>query len=288
MRPLLSSWLYHHGVPGWLAPTYFSLVVLCALGASAICLRLARADGVDLRHEARSLAVVYLGALLGGYALEVLRAIPEALRAWSLAPCLQVGRAAYGGLLFAIALVLCYRSIYRLPVAAFFDRAMFGTALSFVGVRTGCFLSGCDYGIPTASWLGVRFPRGSLAAVDHAGRGYVPQGAASLPVHPTQLYEALLALGAALIASQFLRGGRRDGAAFLCWLLLYSVGRFLNEFLRGDESRGLYLGLSSAQYLSLLICGGVAWLLAQQAFLQGTTGSSWALQLRQQQPTPVE
>jgi len=287
MRPLLSAWLYHHGVPGWLAPTYFSLVVLCALIGSAVSLQLARRDGADLRHEARSLAVVYLGSLLGGYALEVLRALPDAILTWSLAPCLQVGRAAYGGMLFAIGLVLCYRLAQRLPIAAFFDRAMIGTAVAFVGVRTGCFLSGCDYGIPTASFLGVRFPRGSLAAVDHAERGFVPFGAASLPVHPTQLYEATLALGAALIACQFLRGGRRDGSAFLCWLLLYSIGRFLNEFLRGDESRGLYLGLSSAQYISLVLCGVVTWILAQRAVGQRASGPSWALQLPHE-PTPAE
>ena len=285
MRPLLSAWLYHHGVPGWLAPTYFSLVVLCALIGSAISLQLARRDGADLRHEARSLAVVYLGALLGGYALEVLRALPQALLTWSLAPCLQVGRAAYGGMLFAIGLVICYRLTYRLPIAAFFDRGMIGTAVAFLGVRTGCFLSGCDYGIPTASLLGVRFPRWSLAAVDHAEHGYVPLGAASLPVHPTQLYEATMAFGAALIASHFLRGGRRDGTAFLCWLLLYSIGRFLNEFLRGDDSRGLYLGLSSAQYISLLLGGVVVWILAQRAL--GQRGASWAVQLPHE-PAPAE
>ena len=31
MRPLISAWLRHHGLPGWLAPTYFTLVVGCAV-----------------------------------------------------------------------------------------------------------------------------------------------------------------------------------------------------------------------------------------------------------------
>src|SRR5262245_15419289 len=102
MRPLVSAWLRHHGLPGWLAPTYFTLVVGCSLIALIVALRLAQRDGEDLRHEARSLALAYLGALLGGYAFEVLRALPAAIAQGSLTPCVNVGRAAYGGLLFAI------------------------------------------------------------------------------------------------------------------------------------------------------------------------------------------
>ncbi len=282
MRPLISAWLRHHGLPGWLAPTYFTLVVGCAVVALLIALRLAARDGEDLRHEARSLALAYLGALLGGYALEVLRSLPEALSQGSLAPCLSVGRAAYGGLLFSIALAVGYRLMHRLSVAAFLDRTMLGAGVTFLGVRIGCFLSGCDYGIPTASFLGVRFPSGSLAAMDHAERGYVPLGAPSLPVHPTQLYEAFLAAGAALIASQYLAGGRRDGTAFLSWIGLYALGRFLNEFLRGDESRGLYLGLSSAQYISLALCGIVAVILVQRLFAQRSGSTLWSVPLPEQ------
>lgn len=282
MRPLLSAWLRHHGLPGWLAPTYFTLVVGCAVIALLIALRLAARDGEDLRYEARSLALAYLGSLLGGYALEVLRSLPEAVRQGSLAPCYSVGRAAYGGLLFAVVLAVGYRLVHRLSIAAFLDRTMLGAGVTFLGVRIGCFLSGCDYGIPTASWLGVRFPSGSLAAMDHAARGYVPPGAASLPVHPTQLYEAFLAAGAALIASQHLAHGRRDGTAFLSWLGLYALGRFLNEFLRGDESRGLYLGLSSAQYISLVL-GGIVVVIGIQRLLAQRSGSAlWAVPLHEQ------
>src|SRR6185369_12701012 len=103
----------------------------------------------------------------------------------------------------------------------------------------GCFLAGCDYGQPTSSVLGVRFPRGSLAALDHARRGFVPAGAPSLPVHPTQLYEAAIGLVAAALATLSLRTtSRRDGRAFATFLALYALGRFLLEWMRGDEERG--------------------------------------------------
>src|SRR5207244_4468932 len=101
---------------------------------------MARRDGDDVRVEARTLALAYVGALLGGYALEVLRSLPAAIAAGSLQPLLHVGRAAYGGLLFAVVLSFSYRLARGLPVAPFLDRAMLAGGVCFLAIRTGCFL----------------------------------------------------------------------------------------------------------------------------------------------------
>ena len=91
------------------------------------------------------------------------------------------------------------------------------------------------------------------AARDRGRPGFVPHGAWSLPVHPTELYEAAVGLiGAALAAIPALRG-RRDGLAFATFLATYAVGRFALEFLRGDQDRGQALGLSTAQWVSVAI-----------------------------------
>jgi len=125
------------------------------------------------------------------------------------------------------------------------------TGISYGFVRTGCFLAGCDYGKPTASALGVRFPAGSPAAVDHAAQGWVARGGESLPVHATQLYEAGVGVLAAAIASIWLAKGKRDGRAFATFVVLYAVGRFFVEMLRGDGSRGTYGTVSTAQWVSI-------------------------------------
>jgi prolipoprotein diacylglyceryltransferase len=138
-------------------------------------------------------------------------------------------------------------------VGAFLDRIAVGGGLVFAAVRTGCFLAGCDYGRPTSSRLGVRFPPGSLAALDHAARGFVPRGAPSLPVHPTQLYEAAVGIVFAAVAALLLRRPRRDGSVFAASIAIYAVGRFLVENLRGDADRGAFLGLSTAQWTSLAV-----------------------------------
>lgn len=257
MRGTLVAWAARYGLPGWLVPDYLFLVAASAILGCAIALALARRDGAALPGEARSLAVAYVAALAGGYLFESLRMLPEAIATRSLLPLVQVGRAAYGGLLGSTLAALVYRRRCGLPVAPFFDRVSIGAGLVFAAVRTGCFLAGCDYGRPTASRLGIRFPAGSLPAVLHAERGLVPAGAASLPVHPTQLYEALLGLAGAAVAALVVRRGRRDGAAFLAFLAAYAIGRFAIELLRGDGERGIYLGLSTAQWVSLALLATV-------------------------------
>ena len=86
-------------------------------------------------------------------------------------------------------------------------------ALGTVLTRIGCYLYGCDFGTPLGAcapgWLKAlgTFPRwhhddlhvyGSPAWLHHVDRyGLARDSSASLPVHPTQLYEALAGVAAA-------------------------------------------------------------------------------------------
>jgi prolipoprotein diacylglyceryltransferase len=251
MRPLALAWLARHGAPAWMLPDYFMLAAMATVVGAMIALRLAARDGASRLHTARAIACAYLAALVGGYLFEAVRALPAAAAAGSWRPILHAGRAAYGGLLGAILAATLYLAAARQPIVPFFDRVALGSGLTFALVRTGCFLAGCDYGAPTAGRWGVRFPPGSLAALDHARRGFVPHAAASLPVHPTQLYEAALGLIAGVLAAIPLRRGRRDGSAFALFLAVYAAGRFVIEWLRDDQDRGQALGLSTAQWVSV-------------------------------------
>lgn len=253
MRPVVIAWLTRHHIPSELFPDYFMLAAIAVVVGSLIALRLARRDGASVVHTARAIACAYVAALAGGYVFEALRAIPAALAAGSWRPMTHAGRAAYGGLLAAILAAAAYLKISGEPLAPFFDRVAIGAGLTFALVRTGCFLAGCDYGMPTAGIWGVRFPPGSLAAIDHMRRGFVPPGAPSLPVHATQLYEAALGLAAGLAAAVPIARGKRDGTAFATFLSIYAAGRFAIELLRGDQDRGAALGLSTAQWVSVSI-----------------------------------
>lgn len=257
MRRTLIAWLVQHGLPAWLLPDYFQLVAIAAILGSAVALRAAARDHASTVHTSRAIACAYVGALLGGYLFESVRAIPGAIGSGSWRAVLHPGRAAYGGLLLGAASAALYLRRVRQPWAPFFDRVSVGAGLGFALVRTGCFIAGCDYGIPSGAPWAVRFPPGSLAALDHARRGFVPRGAASLPVHPTQLYEAVLGLaGAAAVAG--LRKGRRDGTAFTVFVSIYATGRFAIEYLRGDAHRGHTWGLSTAQWVSVAVLVALA------------------------------
>lgn len=259
MRPELVDFLLAHGLPHYLAPDYAWMIGLAGLLTLTIVTRAARADGEDPADETRTLIAVYVAALAGGYVYEWLRHVPDAIAAGSMLPILRSGRAAWGGVIFgSLAGAFHLRVVRRAPIGPFFDRMALAAGPTFFLVRFGCFLAGCDFGAPTASPLGVRFPGESLAALDHATRGWVPLESASLPVHPTQLYEGTLALGATLVAWSVRRGlrtGRHPslvpGDAFLTWLGLYSLARFAVEELRADDGRGTYGALSTAQWTSL-------------------------------------
>jgi prolipoprotein diacylglyceryltransferase len=253
MRPVVVAWMVRNGLPDWLLPNYWELAAIAALIGSIIALRIAVWDRASVAHTARAIACAYVGALVGGYLFEAVRAIPAAVLACSWLPVLHPGRAAYGGLICAIGAAALYLRRAKEPVAPFLDRVAIGAGITFALVRTGCFLAGCDYGLPTSLPWGVRFPHGSLAALDHARRGFVPHGAASLPVHPTQLYEAAVGLVGAALAAVPLARGRRDGRAFATFLSVYAIGRFAIELVRGDQDRGALLGLSTAQWVSLAI-----------------------------------
>jgi len=265
LRPVVIGWLARHGVPSELLPDYFMLAAIAVVVGSLIALRLAKRDGASVVHTARAIACAYLAALAGGYLFEALRAIPAALVAGSWRPVTHAGRAAYGGLLAAILAAAAYLKVSDEPIVPFFDRVAIGAGLTFALVRTGCFLAGCDYGMPTAGFWGVRFPPGSLAAIDHLRRGFVPAGASSLPVHPTQLYEAALGLCAGLAAAVPIARGKRDGTAFATFLSIYAAGRFAIELLRGDRDRGAALGLSTAQWVSVAIAIALGLAFAKRA-----------------------
>lgn len=258
MRRTLVTWLGHHGLPAWLVPEYFQLTAIAALLASAITLRLASHDRGSAIHVRSALACAYLGALVGGYLFESLLGVPAALASGNWHAVLHPGRAAYGGLIVGAGAAALYLALARQPLAPLFDRLVIGAGLGFALVRLGCFIAGCDYGLPSALPWAVRFPSGSLAAADHARRGWVPSGAPSLPVHPTQLYESALAgVGVATAALALVRR-RRAGSAFTAFVTVYAIGRFGIEFLRGDPHRGHALGLSTAQWISVAIVVAVS------------------------------
>ncbi len=180
----------------------------------------------------------------------------------------------YGGFLLAVALGVLYCRIKGFPVLKVADGMAPAGALGHVFGRIGCFLNGCCYGGVCRVYSPLfRFPKivneegdivGSGPYIDHLNQGLIDTSAASsLPVHPTQLYEAAGLLVLFVLLHKFLqRENRTPGMVFLAYAVGYSVLRFINEFFRADDRGWLIQGAlstSQAVALGILLLAPVAW-----------------------------
>ena len=185
----------------------------------------------------------------------------------------QGGMTFYGGFILAAVAVVVFARARRLPFLDLCDFVVTALPLGHALGRVGCFLNVCCYGKLTTGALGICYPAHFTTALGETmdnpvwaaqvRAGLLPKLApASLPVHPVQLYEAgFNLLVYALLTVFYLRGRRgRHGLVLAAYLILYPPGRFLLEYLRGDER--LQVGvLDGAQALSLafMAVGAALW-----------------------------
>jgi phosphatidylglycerol---prolipoprotein diacylglyceryl transferase len=159
------------------------------------------------------------------------------------------GMSWFGGLSGGLLAGLLFMGRAGLRPLAVLAAAAPGLAVGHAIGRVGCFLVGDDYGRPSTLPWAVAFPRG-LPPTD-------------LPVHPTQLYEAIPLVALAVLLTRLRAGGTSDRRVFGAYLLLAGALRFAIEFVRVDER--VLLGLSVAHLASLAaMLAGVA-LLARRA-----------------------
>ena len=180
--------------------------------------------------------------------------IIEGFRANGLSFFAESGLVFYGGLIGGVAGAFLGAAIFKKDLVAYCDSIVPTLPLAHAIGRMGCFCSGCCYGAETDAWYGMCFP--------YSVNGLDPL----VKVIPTQLIES----GANLIVFAFLMiftlKKRRGCTTLFVYLMIYAVERFLIEFLRGDEIRGIYFGLSTSQWISIaLFAAGLTGLLLTRA-----------------------
>jgi phosphatidylglycerol---prolipoprotein diacylglyceryl transferase len=149
----------------------------------------------------------------------------------------------FGGLVGGTAAGLAMVAAKRWPVMPLLAAAAPAVALGQALGRVGCFLVGDDYGRPTALPWGVAFPNGLPPTL--------------VPVHPTQLYEAVFLGALAWVLVRWRRGGAGDRALVARYCVIAGAFRFLLEFVRVNVR--VAAGLSVAQLASLaLLAAGIA------------------------------
>ncbi|HPQ68564.1 MAG TPA: prolipoprotein diacylglyceryl transferase [bacterium] len=156
---------------------------------------------------------------------------------------LRKGHIFYGGYIGAILVPGIFLKIVKEPILPIIDLPATYMPLCLAIHRTfGCLMAGCCFGKPTELPWGIVFPAGAPASEMYG----------AVPVHPSQIYESLLAL-AIFAALLYWRKHKRKVAGEIITLqvALYAAGRFVLEFWRGDVKRGFYGPLSTSQWVSV-------------------------------------
>ena len=172
----------------------------------------------------------------------------------------RAGIVFYGGLIGGTIAILAVCRWRSLSTWRLLDVAAPAVAIGYAVGRVGCLLVGDDYGVPTDLPWGMSFPEGPIETTAGAMRRHfdvdIPASVPAtelLKVHPTQLYETLIASGIWLWARRRLKAtGQIAGTVGLPVLALLAVERFGIEFLRAKDDR--FFGvLTLAQIISIAI-----------------------------------
>lgn len=170
------------------------------------------------------------------------------------------GLVLYGGLIFAPIAFFFFSRQRGIRPLAFSDLAITSVFVGIMFGRIGCLLHGCCYGgvAPDLPWA-ITFPAHSVPFDSLVARGLIDTDAAcSLPLHPSQIYDATSGLLLAVFTYAYYPYRRWTGEVVALGWIAYPINRFMIEFLRSDEKGQLDTPLTIAQFVSMgLFAGGI-------------------------------
>jgi len=158
----------------------------------------------------------------------------------------QGGLIFYGGLIGGVLAFFILAKWRHLKASDLADFTVTALPLGHALGRVGCFLNGCCGGCE------ARTPSFLTAGLSH---------------YPVQLYEAVFNLGVyGLLTWYFLyRRGSKLGSVVALYLMIYPVGRFLLEFIRGDERMRVgELDVAQIISLALILAGITLWVFTRR------------------------
>lgn len=140
----------------------------------------------------------------------------------------------YGGLIFGIIFYLFYSLGFKRISFRNTKYLIPGIAFGHAIGRLGCFLTGCCFGkqcdLPWKIYYNGNY------------------------VHPVQLYEAISLIALGILCLRWISKGKSNFQIITNYLLLYSSARFIIEYFRGDDIRGIFWSsLSTSQLISVIL-----------------------------------
>jgi len=206
------------------------------------------------RYELEKIDVLFgacyagIGGLIGAKLLYIITILPNIIQSIHkiinnpefIVAIFTGGLVFYGGLIGAFIGFYIYCKKYNISFIKIIELYVPSIPLIHGFGRIGCFFAGCCYGVKYDGLLHVIFHKSVAAPND-------------LPLFPVQLLESLSNFIVFGILITYARKPRRAGNILGCYLIYYGIMRFILEFLRGDVVRGLIFGVSTSQWISVLI-----------------------------------
>lgn len=143
----------------------------------------------------------------------------------------------FGGLFGGVGAALLYFRWKGWPLLPIVAAATPALAVGHLLGRIGCFLVGDDYGYPTDLPWGVAFPEGLPPT--------------TVPVHPTQLYEAAFLGVLAFFLFKWRRNGVADRVVLGRYFVFAGIARVVIEIFRINPR--VVLGLTVAQCAAIAV-----------------------------------
>jgi phosphatidylglycerol---prolipoprotein diacylglyceryl transferase len=233
-------------IGGYSQSTYGVLVAIAFVAALALTGRLAKQAGLKQDDVLNLGMYCALAGLAGAKILMFIVDLPQYVahpsEIFTMAT-LRAGGDFFGGLILALAVAAVYMRRRNLPALPTADVFAPGLALGHAIGRLGCFAAGCCYGVRTHLPWAVTFTDPDVNGA--------PLG---VPLHPTQIYEALAEAIIFAILYWRIRKPHQPGAVISLYILLYGAVRFLVEFARFHEQGNLWGGpLDTSQWISLAL-----------------------------------
>ena len=252
----------------------FSFLGLFAVTSVAYCL--AKRINISFEDILLTVIAVCIGMLIGGHLLyaitrtdiviECVRTISKKVDAHSLkishiVSAAQIcfgGMVFYGGFIGSVIALLIYLKIAncseKSTIIAIFSVCV--PLFHFFG-RIGCFLGGCCYGVESKFGF-------------IANNKLLPEmsGVRRLPI---ALIESIFNLLLFLFLLYLYNKSFKKGKLIFIYTAIYSTGRFVFEYFRGDTIRGIFFGLSTSQWISIILFTLSAIIILRNEFFKSKT-----------------
>lgn len=229
--------------------TFYGYGLMIAIGIVAAYLMAeyrAKRKSLDPDQIFNFLVFGLIGGFVGAKILFLITDMKRIMEDPSIFFSLTEGWVVYGGLIGGIAAGFLYARVKKLNVYSYFDVIFPSIALAQGFGRIGCQFAGCCYGHETDGFLHTTFQYSA----------YAPNG---IPLIPTQLISSFLNFGHFFVLIWFAGRKKAEGQVASLYVILYSIGRFIIEFFRGDLERGSVGSLSTSQFISIFtLLAGIA------------------------------